>query len=104
MPPTLADVLQVSALIIPPDAVTGAASALDPHIAPRYARLQTARGARVNGLPDKRGEQLVRDRTRPRTALSGRARVTVLKLDLAVRDLLCEPRHAARMDAVNGCR
>ena len=44
---------------VPPDAVTGSASGLDPHISPAYAALQVPRVARATGLPEERVRHLV---------------------------------------------
>ncbi|MEV5319254.1 potassium-transporting ATPase subunit KdpC [Streptomyces sp. NPDC052687] len=73
---------------VPKDAVTGSASAIDPHISPRYARLQVGRVAAHNGLSAARVRQLVDDHTEGRTAgFLGEPRVNVLELNIALRDL-----------------
>jgi K+-transporting ATPase c subunit len=46
---------------VPPDAVTGSASAVDPHISPAYARLRAGRVAAANGLPPAEVRALVED-------------------------------------------
>ncbi|OEU99963.1 potassium-transporting ATPase subunit C [Streptomyces qinglanensis] len=71
---------------VPPDAVTGSASALDPHISPRYARIQSARVARANGLPVQAVRALVASHTEGRGAgFLGEEHVNVLKLNVALR-------------------
>ncbi|MGW7517045.1 potassium-transporting ATPase subunit KdpC [Streptomyces sp. NPDC054796] len=78
----------VPASEVPKDAVTGSASAIDPHISPAYARLQTDRVARANGLSEGAVERLVDQHTEGRTAgFLGEPHVNVLQLNLAVRRL-----------------
>ncbi|MGK5529585.1 potassium-transporting ATPase subunit KdpC [Streptomyces sp. URMC 129] len=73
---------------VPPDAVTGSASAVDPHISPAYARLQTARVAEANGLPRAAVQRLVEEHTEGRDlGFLGAERVNVLLLNLALREL-----------------
>ncbi|WP_282693488.1 potassium-transporting ATPase subunit KdpC [Streptomyces sp. CC208A] len=73
---------------VPKDAVTGSASAVDPHISPAYAKIQVKRVARANGLAEQRVADLVDDHTEGRTAgFLGEPHVNVLKLNLALRDL-----------------
>ncbi|MFJ7179262.1 potassium-transporting ATPase subunit KdpC [Streptomyces massasporeus] len=73
---------------VPKDAVTGSASAIDPHISPEYAEIQIKRVAKANGLSEQQVRQLVEDRTEGRTAgFLGEPRVNVLKLNLALKDL-----------------
>ncbi|MEW2222081.1 potassium-transporting ATPase subunit KdpC [Streptomyces sp. NPDC006990] len=71
---------------VPPDAVTGSGSALDPHISPRYAKIQSARVARANGLPAEAVRALVTAHTEGRGAgFLGEEHVNVLKLNVALR-------------------
>ncbi|MFD6230281.1 K(+)-transporting ATPase subunit C [Streptomyces sp. NPDC060232] len=73
---------------VPKDAVTGSASAIDPHISPQYARIQIARVAEANGLTEQRVAQLVEDHTEGRNAgFLGAPHVNVLMLNLALKDL-----------------
>ncbi|GAB2890717.1 potassium-transporting ATPase subunit KdpC [Streptomyces mayteni] len=73
---------------VPADAVTGSASAIDPHISPAYAEIQVARVAEANGLPVAEVERLVADHTEGRDlGFLGAERVNVLELNLALREL-----------------
>ncbi|MBW5480366.1 potassium-transporting ATPase subunit KdpC [Streptomyces bambusae] len=73
---------------VPKDAVTGSASAIDPHISPEYARIQINRVARENGLTEQQVAKLVADHTDGRTlGFLGEPHVNVLELNLALRDL-----------------
>ncbi|WP_374984858.1 potassium-transporting ATPase subunit KdpC [Streptomyces fradiae] len=73
---------------VPADAVTGSASAIDPHISPEYAEIQVKRVARTNSLSERQVAKLVEDHTDGRTAgFLGEPHVNVLKLNLALRDL-----------------
>jgi K+-transporting ATPase ATPase C chain len=70
---------------VPPDAVTASGSGVDPDISPTYAALQTARVARVTGLPEARIRELVADATHGRVlGLLGEPTVDVTRLNLAV--------------------
>ncbi|RZT84678.1 K+-transporting ATPase ATPase C chain [Pseudonocardia sediminis] len=72
---------------VPVDAVTASASGLDPDISPAYAALQTARVARVTGLPVERVRALVDGATDGRMlGFLGDPTVNVTELNLAVRD------------------
>jgi K+-transporting ATPase ATPase C chain len=73
---------------VPKDAVTGSASAIDPHISPRYADIQVRRVAEHNGLSVARVRKLVDDHTEGRTAgFLGEPHVDVLELNIALREL-----------------
>jgi K+-transporting ATPase ATPase C chain len=73
---------------VPKDAVTGSASAIDPHISPEYAQIQVQRVAKENGLTEQQVERLVKDHTEGRTAgLLGEPHVNVLALNLALKAL-----------------
>jgi K+-transporting ATPase ATPase C chain len=77
----------VAPAAVPPDAVTASASGLDPDISPAYAALQTARVARVTGLPVAEVQRLVTAHTAGRTLrMLGEPRVNVTELNLAVRE------------------
>ena len=72
---------------VPPDAVTASASGLDPDISPAYAALQTARVARVTGLPLARVQDLVAQATDGRVlGFLGEPTVNVTDLNVAVAD------------------
>ncbi|MGV9394681.1 potassium-transporting ATPase subunit C [Streptomyces olivaceus] len=74
---------------IPADAVTSSGSGLDPHISPRYARLQVRRVAQENGLPVARVRELVDRHTEGRTlGFIGEPTVNVLELNVALKELL----------------
>lgn len=73
---------------IPKDAVTGSASAIDPHISPAYAKIQVKRVAKANDLDAAQVAKLVDTHTEGRTAgFLGGPHVNVLALNLALRDL-----------------
>ncbi|MER5202174.1 potassium-transporting ATPase subunit KdpC [Streptomyces sp. NPDC002825] len=73
---------------VPKDAVTGSASAIDPHISPEYAEIQVKRVAKANGLSEQQVAQLVEEHTEGRTAgFLGEPHVNVLKLNLALKEL-----------------
>ncbi|MFC8274581.1 K(+)-transporting ATPase subunit C [Streptomyces sp. NPDC057271] len=73
---------------VPKDAVTGSASAIDPHISPEYAEIQIKRVAKANGLSEQQVTTLVDDHTEGRTAgFLGEPHVNVLRLNLALKDL-----------------
>jgi K+-transporting ATPase ATPase C chain len=72
---------------VPPDALTGSGSGLDPHISPAYAELQVARVAAANGLSATAVGRLVADHTDGRSlGFLGEPGVDVLELNLAVAD------------------
>jgi K+-transporting ATPase ATPase C chain len=72
---------------IPADAVTASCSGVDPHISPENAASQSARVARVNGLPPAQVDDMIRNRTEHRfLGVYGEPRVNVLLLNLDVID------------------
>ncbi|WP_326600387.1 potassium-transporting ATPase subunit KdpC [Streptomyces sp. NBC_01803] len=74
---------------VPPDAVTGSASAIDPHISPEYAGIQAARVAEANGLPRADVQRLVEEHTEGRDlGFLGDERANVLRLNIALRRLV----------------
>lgn len=72
---------------VPPDAVTGSGSGVDPDISPAYAAIQVARVARVNGVPVSDVQALVARYTHgPQYGVLGAEAVNVPELNLALRD------------------
>jgi len=72
---------------VPADAVSASASGLDPDISPDYADLQTARVARVTGLPVPRVQELVAAATDGRIlGFLGESTVNVPELNAAIAD------------------
>lgn len=70
---------------IPVDLVTASASGLDPHISVAAAEYQTARVARVRGLPLAQVQELVKRHSDGRwLGVFGEPRVNVLQLNLAL--------------------
>ena len=70
---------------VPTDAVTASFSGVDPDISPAYADLQTARVARVTGLPVERVRELVAAATVGRSlGFLGDPGVDITELNLAV--------------------
>ena len=70
---------------IPPDAVTGSSSGLDPHISPANAEAQATRVAKVRGVSADQVKQLVPQSTdRADLGFLGEPRVNVLMLNIAL--------------------
>src|SRR5216683_1003385 len=70
---------------IPPDAVTGSSSGLDPHISPANAEAQAARVAKARGVSADQVKQLVPQFTdRADLGFLGEPRVNVLMLNIAL--------------------
>lgn len=73
---------------VPKDAVTGSASAIDPHISSQYADIQVKRVAKANSLDAVQVHKLVAGNTEGRTAgFLGEPHVNVLKLNIALKEL-----------------
>jgi K+-transporting ATPase ATPase C chain len=78
----------VSVEQIPADAVTASASGLDPHISPKYARLQVARVAEARGLSEEKVSALVESFIQqPDLGYLGQQTVNVLQLNIALAKL-----------------
>ncbi|MFE9868563.1 potassium-transporting ATPase subunit C [Streptomyces sp. NPDC005506] len=74
---------------VPADAVTSSGSGLDPDISPQYAQLQVRRVAERNHLGVDQVEKLVEQHTDGRTlGFVGEPRVNVLKLNIALKELV----------------
>ncbi|MFE0107449.1 potassium-transporting ATPase subunit C, partial [Streptomyces sp. NPDC059009] len=70
-------------------AVTSSGSGLDPHISPKYAKLQAHRVAEKNRLSYATVEKLVEDHTDGRIlGFMGEPRVNVLQLNVALKELV----------------
>ncbi|MER5738440.1 potassium-transporting ATPase subunit C [Streptomyces sp. NPDC002262] len=82
---------QVKPSDVPADAVTSSGSGLDPHISPEYARLQVHRVAERNKLTVDQVDRLVAEHTDDRIlGFIGEPRVNVLKLNIALKDLVAK--------------
>ncbi|WP_030211344.1 potassium-transporting ATPase subunit C [Streptomyces bikiniensis] len=76
---------------VPADAVTSSGSGLDPHISPEYAKLQAHRVAERNKLTVDQVDRLVAEHTDDRIlGFIGEPRVNVLKLNIALKDLVAK--------------
>ncbi|WP_029049511.1 potassium-transporting ATPase subunit KdpC [Cupriavidus sp. amp6] len=70
---------------VPVDLVTASGSGLDPHISPAAAEYQTARVARLRGMPIEQVKQLIAANTEtPLISVLGDPGINVLKLNLAL--------------------
>lgn len=75
----------VSPAEVPPDAVTGSGSGLDPHISQAYAELQVPRIARENGISRARVRALIKDHTDGRQlGFLGQPGVNVLRVNVGL--------------------
>ncbi|GAA3044625.1 potassium-transporting ATPase subunit C [Streptomyces roseofulvus] len=76
---------------VPAEAVTSSGSGLDPHISPEYAELQVHRVAERNKLTVDQVDRLVAEHTDDRIlGFIGEPRVNVLKLNIALKDLVAK--------------
>lgn len=76
---------------IPIELVTASASGLDPEISPQAAFYQAPRIARLNHLPDKTIQHLIKKHITPRSlAFLGEPRINVLELNMALDAILAK--------------
>ncbi|WP_422658776.1 potassium-transporting ATPase subunit KdpC [Paenibacillus sp. EC2-1] len=74
---------------LPIDLITNSGSGLDPHITPQSAKVQIPRISKLTGVSEGELIKLVKEHTENRDlGVFGEPRVNVLKLNLALRDLL----------------
>lgn len=74
---------------LPMDLVTNSGSGLDPHISLQAADIQVPRISKLTGIAEAELDQLVKDHTKGRDlGVFGEPRVNVLKLNLALQELL----------------
>lgn len=74
---------------LPVDLITGSGSGLDPHISPKSAKVQIPRISSLTRIPEDELEKLVDQYTEGRDlGIFGEPRVNVLKLNLALSELL----------------
>lgn len=74
---------------LPIDLITNSGSGLDPHITPQSAKVQIPRISKLTGVSEGELIRLVKEHTESRDlGVFGEPRVNVLKLNLALRELL----------------
>lgn len=74
---------------LPIDLITNSGSGLDPHITPQSAEVQIPRISKLTGVSEGELERLVKEHTESRDlGVFGEPRVNVLKLNLALIELL----------------
>ena len=74
---------------VPIDLVTNSGSGLDPDISPKATSVQVDRISKLTNIPKEKLNQLIKDQTEGATlGLFGETRVNVLKLNLALQELM----------------